>query len=261
LSCHLWLFFLQCDLCGFTNFLHCFNESLFCTNTFFGIFVTWILDLQYRFLCCYTKSHRNSHSPFENAPFQPLQHISYWRMNFIYTSLLHWSLLKNFFPPHTQMMMVIVLMKLLPTTQCYTLILLHVFPNPFVVLLFYKKILLHIFLLQVFAFTHALQFYMLLFFLLTSTIFQVHSPHSCSNTHHKCQTRICCRKTSNVNKLDIQALLPFIHLRQPTMFALNVHFFQAPHSFHDGLSHVCPHGSSYNPSMVRMQFDLLPSSI
>jgi hypothetical protein len=86
------------------------------------------------------------------------------------------------------MMMVIVLMKSLPATQCYTPILLHVFPNPFVVFVILQKLLLLIVLLQVFALIHALQFYMLLFFLLSSTIFQAHSPHPCCNTHHKHKT-------------------------------------------------------------------------
>ncbi len=44
-------------------------------------------------------------------------------------------------------------------------------------------------------------------------------------------------------------------------FALNIHFFQAPHSFHDGLAPICPHGSSYYLSMVHMHFDLHHSSI
>ncbi len=33
------------NFCGFANFCRCFNESLFCINTFFVVFVIGILDL------------------------------------------------------------------------------------------------------------------------------------------------------------------------------------------------------------------------
>ncbi len=42
---YLWLHLLLCDFCGFTNFYHCFNEFLDCTNTFLFVFIVGILDL------------------------------------------------------------------------------------------------------------------------------------------------------------------------------------------------------------------------
>jgi hypothetical protein len=63
---------------------------------------------------------------------------------------------------------------------------------------------------QVFAFAHVLQFFMLLRFLLFFASFQVHSFHSCCNTHYKRQ--ICCGPTSNVKKLHDHSLLLFFHL-------------------------------------------------
>jgi hypothetical protein len=43
-------------------------------------------------------------------------------------------------------------------------------------------------------------------------------------------------------------------------FCINFSFFQAPHSFHDGLVLVHPHGSNYCPSMVQMHYNILHSS-
>jgi hypothetical protein len=43
-------------------------------------------------------------------------------------------------------------------------------------------------------------------------------------------------------------------------FCINCSFFQTPHSFHDDLALVHPHGNNYYPLMARMHFDIIHSS-
>jgi hypothetical protein len=57
-------------------------------------------------------------------------------------------------------------------------------------------------------------------------------------------TNIMHQETSNANKFDDPSILPFFILGQPTVFVLNNHFFQAPHSIDDDFSPIHPRGSS-----------------
>ncbi len=136
-----------------------------------------------------------------------------------------------------------------------------IFQNPFVLLVVLQKLLLRIILLQVSSLIHILQFSMLLLPLLLFTNFQMHFPHSCSNTQCKCKTQIHCEKTLNAKKLNDHSFLFIFRLGLLVIFALNVVFLEAPCSFHDGFFVVRPCGSNYCFSMVHMHFDPLPSSI
>jgi hypothetical protein len=49
-------------------------------------------------------------------------------------------------------------------------------------------------------------------------------------------------------------------LKATHRFWINCSFFQAPHSFHDGLAPVHPHGSNYYPSMAKIHSNILHSS-
>lgn len=79
--------------------------------------------------------------------------------------------------------------------------------------------------------------------------------------HTHCKTQSYYLTTSNAKNLNGHSFLLFFCLRQPSIFALNVFLFKHPHSFHDGLPHVHPHGSNYCLLMVCLRFDPLHSSI
>ncbi len=112
-----------------------------------------------------------------------------------------------------------------------------------------------------FKFLHALTFATLgaFTYLVNFYNFQAHSLHSCCNTHYKTQNH--STTTLNVKNLMANPSSHFFHLGQFTIFAINVHFFQAPHSFHDGHVHVCAHGNNYCLSLVQMCLNPLHSSI
>jgi hypothetical protein len=87
-----------------------------------------------------------------------------------------------------------------------------------------QELLLH----NVFAifciFTHSTIFFA--YASLTSLyIFQVHSPHSCYNTHHKTQSHFGV--TSNVKKLIAIPSSHLFYLRQLVAFALFAFFFSS----------------------------------
>jgi hypothetical protein len=65
----------------------------------------------------------------------------------------------------------------------------------------------------------------------------------------------------NAKKFNDHSFLSFFCLRKPSIFALNVHFFQALYSFHDGFIHIRPRGNNCCMSMVQIRFDVLLSSI
>ncbi len=108
--------------------------------------------------------------------------------------------LSNFFPLHTQMMMVIAKVKSLPTMQCYTLVLQLVFPILSTLFVVLQKLLPHFFFSSFCGFSCFAIFY-IFFPSLFFAIFQMHCPHSCNNTHYKQKTQIHCEETLNAKKL------------------------------------------------------------
>jgi hypothetical protein len=126
------------------------------------------------------------------------------------------------------MMMVIAKVKSLPTAQCYTLVLQLAFPIPSTFFCCFAETFVAYFLLQVFAFSHALQFSMLLFPLLFFVIFHLQCPHSHHNIHYKHKTQICCEGTSNARKFKGHlTFLRFFYLGYLVVFTLNTDFFSS----------------------------------